>query len=195
MFKYTASGSLVGSWTISGANTTPTGITIDPANVSDIWITDSGTDRVYRYANAATRTSGSQSAASSFVLAAGNTNPQGIADPPASAALSGDGAQLDSHAFQMIDRSVELWTGRNNNRLISARRNSEGHPLTSASRVSPLFDSLVVPFTDPSSRPRDASHENDSCRILSDDRRTQYVDEAFMLGALSDSWNDFEQDV
>src|SRR5262245_31615226 len=83
VFKYTVAGSLVGSWTISTSGaSSPTGITIDPTNVSDIWIVDSGADRVYQYAAAATRTSGSQSAASSFALAAGNTNPQGIADPP-----------------------------------------------------------------------------------------------------------------
>jgi hypothetical protein len=51
--------------------------------VSDIWIVDAGTDRVYQYTAAAGRTSGSQAAAASFALAAGNTNPQGIADPPA----------------------------------------------------------------------------------------------------------------
>jgi hypothetical protein len=83
VFKYAVAGSLVGSWTISGANTTPTGITIDPANVSDIWIADSGTDRVYQYTGAASRTSSSQGASSTFALAAGNSNPQGLADPPA----------------------------------------------------------------------------------------------------------------
>jgi hypothetical protein len=44
---------------------------------------DSGTDKVYQYDNATSRTSGSQSASTTFALAAGNTNPQGIADPPA----------------------------------------------------------------------------------------------------------------
>ncbi len=83
VFKYTLSGSLVGSWTITAGGGSPTGITIDPANVSDIWIVDNGTDRVYQYTAAASRTSGSQSPATSFALAAGNTNPQGIADPPA----------------------------------------------------------------------------------------------------------------
>src|SRR5208283_2554860 len=61
----------------------PTGITIDPNNVSDIWIVDNGTDKVYQYTAAASRTSGSQNAAATFALAAGDTNPQGIADPPA----------------------------------------------------------------------------------------------------------------
>lgn len=87
VFKYTVAGSLVGSWTIDAANASPTGITIDPANVSDIWIVDNGTDKVYQYTAAAGRTSGSQSAAATFALAAGNTNPQGIADPPAPGTL------------------------------------------------------------------------------------------------------------
>jgi sugar lactone lactonase YvrE len=82
VFKYTLSGSLLGSWSIDPANTHPTGITINPNNVSDIWIVDNGTDKVYQYIGAASRTSGSQSAGATFALAAGNTNPQGIADPP-----------------------------------------------------------------------------------------------------------------
>jgi len=85
VFKYTTAGALVSSWTITTAGATkPTGITIDPANVSNIWIVDNGTDRVYQYNAAATFTNGSSHAADvSFALAVGNTNPQGIADPPA----------------------------------------------------------------------------------------------------------------
>jgi hypothetical protein len=82
VFKYTLSGSSLGSWAIDPADTHPTGITINPTNVSDVWIVDNGTDKVYQYAGAAGRTSGSQNAAATFALAAGNTNPQGIADPP-----------------------------------------------------------------------------------------------------------------
>jgi len=82
VFKYTLSGSSKGSWSIDPANTHPTGIAINPNNVSDIWIVDSGTLKVYDYTAAASRTSGSQSAAAIFALAAGDTNPQGIADPP-----------------------------------------------------------------------------------------------------------------
>jgi hypothetical protein len=43
---------------------------------------DNGTAKVYQYIGAASRTSGSQNAGATFALAAGNTNPQGIADPP-----------------------------------------------------------------------------------------------------------------
>jgi Calx-beta domain-containing protein len=82
VFKYTLSGSLLGSWSIDPADTHPTGITINPNNVSDVWIVDNGTDMVYQYLGAASRTSGSQNAGATFALAAGNTNPQGIADPP-----------------------------------------------------------------------------------------------------------------
>lgn len=81
VFKYTVGGSLVGSWSIDSSNSSPTGITIDPTNLSDVWIVDSYQDKVYRYAAAASRTSGSQNAASNFALASGNANPQGIADP------------------------------------------------------------------------------------------------------------------
>ena len=87
VFKYTLSGSSLGSWSIDPADTHPTGITIDPTNVSDIWIVDNGTDKVYQYPAAASRTSGSQSAAATFSLASGDTNPQGIADPPPPAML------------------------------------------------------------------------------------------------------------
>ncbi len=83
VFKYTIGGTYVGSWAIttSGAYS-PTGITLDPSNPAHIWIVDSGTAKVYQYDNAVGLTSGSKSANSSWALAAGNTNPQGIADPP-----------------------------------------------------------------------------------------------------------------
>jgi hypothetical protein len=108
VFKYTLSGPLVGSWTITSGGGSPTGITIDPANLSDIWIVDSGTDRVYQFTAAAARTSGSQSSASSFTLAAGNTNPQGIADPPAVNSQGGSQAALDE-SFSSLNRRA----GRN----------------------------------------------------------------------------------
>ena len=82
VFKYSTSGTLQGSWTIDSRNGSPTGITVDPSNVNHIWIVDSADRAVYRYHAAASRTSGSQNAASLFQLASQNTNAQGIADPP-----------------------------------------------------------------------------------------------------------------
>ena len=83
VFKYSLSGSLIGSWTISTPGvSSPTGITLNPASPSELWIVDKGTDKVYQYNAAVNVISGSRSASSSFALAAGNTNSQGIADPP-----------------------------------------------------------------------------------------------------------------
>ncbi|MBL8821677.1 MAG: hypothetical protein JNJ77_03745 [Planctomycetia bacterium] len=95
VFKYNVSGTLLGSWTIDAANASPTGLTINPASVSDLWIVDNGTDKVYQYAAAASRTSGSQSAAATFALAPGNTNPQDIADPPAPDMILTSASTLD----------------------------------------------------------------------------------------------------
>jgi hypothetical protein len=82
VFKYTVGGSLVGSWTIFSGGGSPTGITIDPSGGSDMWIVDSASDKVYLLSGARNLTSGSVTASPLFALAAGNSNPQGIADPP-----------------------------------------------------------------------------------------------------------------
>jgi hypothetical protein len=102
VFKYTLSGSSLGSWSIDPANKKPTGITINPNNVSDVWIVDSGTLKVYDYAGAASLTTGSQNAASTFALAAGDTNPQGIADPPPSADVVPTPADRDTVFAQSV---------------------------------------------------------------------------------------------
>jgi hypothetical protein len=82
VFKYSLAGKLLGSWRIDLGNSHPTGITVNPAGASDVWIVDNVTLKVYQYAAAAGRTSGSQTASATFALAPGNSNPQGIADPP-----------------------------------------------------------------------------------------------------------------
>jgi len=74
------------AWGISPENSSPTGITVDPSNGSmDVWICDSGSDRVYRYPSG--RTTVQPLMADSFALSAANSNAQGIADPPP---VSGD---------------------------------------------------------------------------------------------------------
>jgi streptogramin lyase len=112
VFKYTLSGSLLGSWSIDPANTHPTGITINPNNVSDIWIVDSGTLKVYDYAAAASRTSGNQNAASTFALAAGDTDPQGIADPPPADSLRpSTGTDVSQSGLSLPSWNVAPWRG------------------------------------------------------------------------------------
>jgi hypothetical protein len=84
VYKYDIDGNYIGRWNIDPANSSPTGITIDPTGASDaIWIVDNLSDSVYQYNGGTTRTSGSTVADAVFGLAATNTNPQGIADPRA----------------------------------------------------------------------------------------------------------------
>ncbi|HMC64995.1 MAG TPA: PKD domain-containing protein, partial [Gemmataceae bacterium] len=73
-YVYTAAGTLLGSWTANGLSQ-PQDIT---TNGTDIWIVDNAKDRVYRYAKAAGRTSGSQSPDGSFALDPANTHPSGL---------------------------------------------------------------------------------------------------------------------
>ncbi len=105
IFKYTVSGSYLGSWAIDTANKSPTGLTIDPTNGSqDIWVVDNGTDKIYQYANSRSRTSGSQVASATYGLAVGNTNPQGIADPPpASSKLTNSNTMLANNYHAMVE--------------------------------------------------------------------------------------------
>jgi DNA-binding beta-propeller fold protein YncE len=110
VFKYTLSGSSLGSWSIDRANAHPTGITINPNNVSDVWVVDSGTLKVYQYATAAGRTSGSQNASATFALAAGDTNPQGIADPPA-VSIADATATEGGNTIRFIDDFVSAGSG------------------------------------------------------------------------------------
>ncbi|MEZ6062951.1 MAG: Ig-like domain-containing protein [Planctomycetaceae bacterium] len=83
VYKYDMEGKYVTRWNIDPVNSQPTGITIDPTGASnDIWIVDSLTDSVYQYNRGAARVGGNATADAVFALAPGNTNPQGIADPP-----------------------------------------------------------------------------------------------------------------
>lgn len=88
VFRYSTTGLLEGSWSISAVSPTPTGITLDPNNVNHIWIVDASTDRVYQYDGATSRITGAQEPSTVFQLAAANTNAQGIADPLVSSSSS-----------------------------------------------------------------------------------------------------------
>ena len=77
VYVYNTSGGLLGSWTAGtlANNATPEGIA---TNGTDVWIVDGHSDKVFRYAGAASLASGQPDAASSFNLASGNTNPKDI---------------------------------------------------------------------------------------------------------------------
>jgi subtilisin family serine protease len=77
------------SWNLNTANKSPTGITLDPSqSLGSLWVVDSGTDRIYEYSDARGTTAGTF--VKSYPLSPGNTNPQGIADPPPSGELKNE---------------------------------------------------------------------------------------------------------
>jgi hypothetical protein len=81
VFQYNTAGTLLNSWAINSANSSPTGISLDFSQGSqDLWIVDNGTNRVYRYANARFLTA--PTLTSSFPLATANTNSQGLVISP-----------------------------------------------------------------------------------------------------------------
>lgn len=106
------------SWSISPENSSPTGIALDPTNASmDIWIADSGKDRVYRYPNG--RTSVIPLMSDSFPLLAANANAQGIADPPPNNTAANEPGQWDhspmTNSYDPLptqSRRLELFSGR-----------------------------------------------------------------------------------
>lgn len=70
---FTSSGNLLGTWTAGsmGGNALPEGITV---HGNDVWIVDQASDKVFKYAGAASRLSGTQAASSNFKLNSGNKN-------------------------------------------------------------------------------------------------------------------------
>ncbi|MCA9175933.1 MAG: tandem-95 repeat protein [Planctomycetales bacterium] len=118
VFRYTVGGALEGNWALSSTNPSPTGITIDPNDVSHIWTVDSSTDLVYQYDAATARLSGAQEPSTTFALAAANTDPQGIADPlpqpaPTGATAAPLSATTSADAWRRsVDDAMELWEDR-----------------------------------------------------------------------------------
>ncbi len=96
VFKYTVSGTYLGRWQLDAANSRPTGITVDPSGGNKIWIVDNEDDRIYEYSGATGCVSGGLIASASYALNSGNTNPQGIADPPVGA------AEIDSSESSLV---------------------------------------------------------------------------------------------
>jgi hypothetical protein len=77
VYIYNNSGVLQGSWTLG---TLPTTALVEgiATNGTHLWVVDRSARRVYYYANAASRTSGTQTATANFALNSGNTTPKDV---------------------------------------------------------------------------------------------------------------------
>lgn len=110
VYVYTNHGVLLGSWTAGGLSTFAnlTGIT---TNGTDIWLVDSSADKVYKYANAAGRLSGSQSAAGSFNLNNKNGNATDLVTDGTSIWVVDDGSTADKvFKYTLAGSLMGSWT-------------------------------------------------------------------------------------
>ena len=189
VYKYTTSGTFLGSWALDGRNGAPRGITINPGDVDDIWVIDSSDDDIYQYSGAASRTSGSQAADAVFNLASGNTNPQGIADPPTDSLIA-SGESLDTNgdgAVTSIDALLVInWL--NGNR--SDDRSADELDVNGDGYVSPVDTLAVINHLNFQSGTTDISSSNSDRQVrehifsgTADDDEDDLVDEE-LLGLL-----------
>ncbi len=82
VFKYNATGLIVGSWSLDPANVDPQGITNDPTGFGNsLWVVDASTDQVFAYDDGANYVAGSQTATTTYPLAVANGSPRGISTP------------------------------------------------------------------------------------------------------------------
>jgi hypothetical protein len=144
IFVYQASnGTALGNWGIDTGNTSPVGITIDPAaTTGSLWVVDDVTKRVYEYANARSRISGSQTATRFIALNAANTKPQGIADPPVS-----QGATYHTMNSSTASISTSPPSGNENVRpAVPNTRKTKG--LTQQTAIDRVFSEPIDLLTD-----------------------------------------------
>lgn len=80
VFVYDIEGNCLNWWRLDPENSDATGLTINAIGDS-LWVVDDRDDRVYVYSLATLNPRATARAISSFPLASGNRNPQGIADP------------------------------------------------------------------------------------------------------------------
>ena len=110
VYVYSTGGTFLGSWLASGLSSSAqvTGIT---TNGTDIWLVDSSADKVFKFSGAASRLSGSQTAASSFALVSGkngDTNPQDLVTDGASFWVV-DGAAHKVFKYTLSGSSLGSW--------------------------------------------------------------------------------------
>ena len=108
VFVYDVSGALLGRWKLDGDNAVPSGITRNPAGGTDLWVVDRGTKQVFQYSNGSNLRTGSATADGTFDLGPDVTSPEGIADPPQSAAGH---SLLDESGRAVFDSGADFSEG------------------------------------------------------------------------------------
>jgi hypothetical protein len=189
VFKYRADAGLrLARWSIDPANTSPTGITIDPTGGSQsIWIVDRDLAQVFEYGNARGNTGGL--VLRRFALAAGNTRPEDIADPPVDSAIPTAStktkyvADLASLAWQM--NICQRFEPRSVDRSRAAADRPRKEPVVVNQGVSsprPLVSSADFATQTNSSRSRRAG-DRGSCPVTEAFVDQQFVEDLLLLAS------------
>ncbi len=110
VFLYSLTGQFQGRWKLDRSNSDPSGITLNPAGGTDLWVVDRVDRLVYHYAAGTLLTAGTAQASDTFLLAAANVSPEGIADPPVQTP-EGD-SLLDQAGQAVYTTSEDFLTGR-----------------------------------------------------------------------------------
>ena len=140
VYVYDNSGGLLGSWTAGSLSSkaTPEGIATDG---TDVWIVDSKSDKVYKYAGAASRLSGSQNATSSFSLNGSNTSPKDIVTDGSSLWVVNDSSTDKVFKYTTVGRLC-----RAVGRLARRTRSRRGLPSTLATSAT-SGSSIAAPIS------------------------------------------------
>ena len=109
VFVYNTVGGLKGSWT-AGSMSKWARVAGIATNGVDVWLVDNYSRKVFKYTNAASRTSGSQNAASSFSLNSANTNPTDIVTDGGHLWVVDNGPSDKVYKYTLGGSLVSSWT-------------------------------------------------------------------------------------
>lgn len=106
VYKYTTGGSFIASWSLDNDNSKAKGITINPADPTDmtIWVVDQDKDQVFAYANG--KSNGGGSLSGTFALDPESDKPEGIADPPVALTTTSSYAMVSAKLNESTDQLV-----------------------------------------------------------------------------------------
>jgi hypothetical protein len=164
------SGSLLGSWSARSLNQ-PQDIT---TNGTDIWIVDNASDRVYRYADAAKRRSGSQSPTDSFALDCQDGHPSGIVTDGATIWVTDDFNHKNNvFVYSICGSRLGAW------RLDAANDDPSGITLNPSGGtdlwIVDRHDALVYHYADATTRRKGSQIATDSFTLICRDQHPEGI--------------------
>jgi hypothetical protein len=110
VYVYNTAGALIGSWWAAGGMNPQAQVEGIATNGTDLWLLDNKQDKVFRYAGAASRLTGSQNVASTFSLNNGNKNPKDLVTDGTSIWVIEDGSMDKVFKYTRSGSLLGSWT-------------------------------------------------------------------------------------